>query len=90
MHITAFMCLDVSRSVGEGFFCFRGRDWEQGRIQRFSKEGVTYVGHHGWLTKKILGFRWSKKAKTMLETKVFGETFLSVFSNFLHLMKAFR
>ena len=24
-------------------------------------------------------FRWSKKAKIMLETKAFGETFLSVF-----------
>ena len=46
------------------------------------KRGVHYVGHHGW--PKILGFRWSKKAKITLETKVFGETFLSVFSNFLH------
>ena len=41
-----------------------------------------YVGHHGWPTKKILGFRWSKKAKITLETKSFGEIFLSVFSNF--------
>ena len=48
------------------------------------KRGVLYVGHHGWPTKKILGFKWSKKAKIMLETKAFGETFLSVFSNFLH------
>ena len=48
------------------------------------KRGALYVGHHGWSTKKILGFRWSKKAKITLETKVFGETFLSVFSNFLH------
>ena len=32
----------------------------------------------------FLGFRWSKKAKTTLETKAFGETFLSLFSNFLH------
>ena len=37
----------------------------------------------GWPTKKILGFRWSEKAKIMLETKAFGETFLSVFSIFL-------
>ena len=48
------------------------------------KRGALYVGHHGWPTKKILGFRWSKKAKITLETKAFGETFLSVFSNFLH------
>ena len=58
--------------------------WVQGWIQRFWKRGTLYVGHHGWLTKKILSFRWSKKAKRTLETKVFGETFLSVFSNFLH------
>ena len=45
--------------------------------------GALYVSHHGWPTKKISGFRWSKKAKIMLETKAFGETFLSVFSNFL-------
>ena len=44
------------------------------------------VGHsiHGWPTKKILGFGWSKKTKITLETKVFGKTYLSVFSNFLH------
>ena len=38
----------------------------------------------GCPTKKNLGFRWSKKAKITLETKAFGETFLSVFSDFLH------
>ena len=46
--------------------------------------GRLYIGHHGWLTKKILGFRWSKKAKITFETNIFGETFLSVVSNFLH------
>ena len=45
---------------------------------------VLYVGHHGWSTKKILGFRRSKKAKITFETKAFGEKFISVFSNFLH------
>ena len=44
-----------------------------------------HVSHHNWWpSKKILGFRWSKKAKIALETEAFGETFLSVFSNFLH------
>ena len=43
-----------------------------------------YVGHHGWPTKKILGLKWSKNAKLKLETKAFGETFISVFSDFLH------
>ena len=52
----------------------------QGGIQRFLKEGVLYVGHHSLPVKKILGFRWSKKAEIMLET---GKLFLSVFSNFL-------
>ena len=58
--------------------------WVQERIERFWKRGTLYVGHHVWPTKKILDFRWSKKAKVTLETKVFGETFLLVFSNFLH------
>ena len=69
----------------------------QGRIQRFWKRGAlyVYVVHHGWPMKKILGLRWSKKAKIMLETKAFGKTSLSVFSNFLHflyinIMKACR
>ena len=35
------------------------------------------------MSKKMLGFRWSKKAKITLNTKTFAETFLSVFSNFL-------
>ena len=48
------------------------RDFEKGG-------GVLYVGHHSWPAKKMLSFRWSKKAKITLETKVFGETFLSVF-----------
>ena len=52
-----------------------------------------YVGHRGWPMKKILGFRWSKNAKIMLETRAFGETFLfSIFkfSPFLYIMKACR
>ena len=58
--------------------------YSQGRIQRFWKRGVLYVSHHCWPTKKILGFRWSKKVEITLENNVFDETFLSVFSNFLH------
>ena len=53
----------------------RSRDFEKGRRS---------ISATGWPTKKILGFRWSKKAKITLETNVFGEVFLSVFSNFLH------
>ena len=48
------------------------------------ERGGRCVGHHGWLMKKILSFRWSKKAKITLGTKAFGKTFLSVLSNFLH------
>ena len=54
---------------------------KQGRIQRFWKGGALYVGQHGWPGRKMLGFRWPKKAKITLE---FGKIFLSVFSNFLH------
>ena len=57
----------------------------RGRSRYFEKGGGSlYVGHHGWPTKKLLGFRWSKKVKITLETKAFGETLLSVFSIFLH------
>ena len=56
----------------------------RGGSRDFKRGGSLYVGHHGWPTKKILGFQWSKKAKRTLETKVFGETFPSVFSSFLH------
>ena len=50
-----------------------------------------YVGHHGWPTKKILGFRWSKKAKITLETISFWQNIsISIFkfSPFLYTMKA--
>ena len=63
----------------------------QERIQRFWKGVALYVVHHGWPTKKILGFRWSKKAKTTLETISFWQN-ISVsifkFSPFLYAMKA--
>ena len=55
-----------------------------GADPKILKKGMLYDGHHGWLTKKILGFRCPKRAKTTLETKAFGKTFVSVFSNFLH------
>ena len=45
----------------------------QGRILRFWKGVVLYVGHYDWSTKKILGFSWSKKAKIMLETISFWQ-----------------
>ena len=50
--------------------------------------GALYVGHHGWRIKKILGFRWSKKAKIALETINFWQN-ISIstfkFSLFLHI-----
>ena len=44
--------------------------WLRGRSRDFEKEGALYVGHHGWPIKKILGFRWSKKAKITLNNKL--------------------
>ena len=39
------------------------------RIQRFRKGAVLCVEHHGWpISRKTLGFRWSKKAKITLKT----------------------
>ena len=63
----------------------------QGRIHRFWKRVALYVYHHGWPTKNILGFRWSKKAKTTLETISFWQNIsISIFkfSPFLYTMKA--
>ena len=52
----------------------------QGRIRKFSKWGALYVGHHDWPAKKILGFRWSKKAKITLKTTSFWQNiFISIF-----------
>ena len=42
--------------------------------------GGLYVGYHGWSTNKMLGFRWSKKAKHFFS--------IFKFSPFLHLIKA--
>ena len=57
------------------------------------KRGALYVSHHGWPTKKVLGFRWPKKAKITLETISFWQNiYISIlkFSPFLYSMKAFR
>ena len=59
---------------------FYGEYVFQGQIHRFCKEGELYVGHNIWPTKKILSFRWSKKAKITLETI---NSWRSI-SNFLH------
>ena len=65
-------------SVGE--VVANWRNYKQGWIQRFWKEVVLYVGHHGWPTKKILGFRWSKKTKITLETISFCQNIsISIF-----------
>ena len=69
------------------------QDGIQGRIQRFWKEEALYVGHHGWPTKKILDFRWSKKAKITLEAISFWRNIsISIFkfSRFLYTMKAYQ
>ena len=53
---------------------------KQGRIQRFLKGGALYVGHCGWPAKKILSFRWSKKAEVTLETISFWQNIsISIF-----------
>ena len=63
----------------------------QGRIQTFGKGVALSVGNHGWPTKKTLGFRWSKKAKIMVETISFWQNIsISIFNffSFLYAMKA--
>ena len=42
--------------------------------------GAICVGHHGWPVKKVLGFRWSKKAEITLETVSFWQNiYISIF-----------
>ena len=42
--------------------------------------GLLYVSHHGWLPKKNLYFRWSKKAQITLETTSFWQNiYVSIF-----------
>ena len=54
----------------------------RGVSRDFEKRVALYDGEHGWLTKNVLGFRWSKKAKITLETIPLWKIFLSAFSNF--------
>ena len=72
------------------FFSKKFREY-QGQIQRFWTGVVPYVGHHGWSTKKILGFRCSKRAKITSETINFGQNIsISIFkfSPSLYTMKS--
>ena len=84
MIVICFDLCKLATMIPEGWYP------PQGWIHRLWKVGALYVGHHDWPTKKILGFRWSKKAKITLETNVFGETFPSVFSNFLLFNESLR
>ena len=81
-----FMNFDIFILLFEKSRADRPVHLKQGRIQRFRKGLALCVGHHGWLTKKILVFRWSKKAKITLETIGFWQnisisilTFSSIF-----------
>ena len=65
----------------------------RGRSRDFQNDGELYVGHHGWLTKKLLAFRFSKKTKITLEAirfwrnisisifKLLVDGILSIFQN---------
>ena len=55
------------------------------------KKGALYVSHHGCPTNKILGFRWSKKAKITLKPKSFWRSIsasIFEFFAFLHIIQA--
>ena len=77
-------------------FCRAGsRDFEKGEVGWGwgGVGGVLYVGHYGLPTKKILGFRWSEKAKITLETISFWRNIsISIFkfSPFLYTVKAWQ
>ena len=71
-------------------------EWQSNSIDvrggsRDFEKGWLYVGHDAWPTKKILAFRWFKKAKITLETIIFW-LIISInifkFSPLLYTMKA--
>ena len=75
LHLHVILVFFVNGNIFsfEISYVFRGgsRDLEKGAL---------YVGHHGWLAKKILGFRWSKKADITLETISFWQNIsISIF-----------
>ena len=45
----------------------KDREYSSGADPEILKKGALYVDHHGWPAKKILDFRWSKKAEVTLE-----------------------
>ena len=55
---------------------------KQGRIQRFWKGVALYIDNHGWPSKKILGFRWSKKAKNNVRNCTFLAKYFQHFQIF--------
>ena len=62
-----------------------------GADPKILKMEVLYDGHHGWPTMKILGFRWSDKAK--METASFWRnisTTIFKLPQFLYTLKACR
>ena len=70
---------------------FSYRPSASGRGSRVSEKWVYSASHHGWSIKKVLGFRWSKKAKTTLQLLKFSQNIsISIFkfSPFLHIIKA--
>ena len=76
------------KKSGNKFISYPGADSEI--LKGGRRWGALYVGHHGWPTKKILGFRWFKKAKITLETIVFWRNIYNSifkFSPFLYAMK---
>ena len=54
----------------------------QGRIQRFWKRRMLYVGHNGWATRKILDFRCSKGQINGRNYKFLAKYFFQYFQIF--------
>ena len=67
--------------------CVNNEYPEAGADPEILKKGALKVGHHGWPTKKILGFRWSKKAKINWQ---YISISIFKFSPFLCTIEAYR
>ena len=77
-----FACMTQANSDIRSVFDYQKARGGSRDFENKGGEEVLYVGHHGWPTKKILGFRQSKKAKITLETISFQQNISISFFQF--------
>ena len=87
-----FLTVACNEEIYGSFSVFHHEWWTGADLEVFQRGEAFCVDHHGWPAKKILGFRWSKKAEVTLETISFWQNIsISIFkfSSFL-LIKSYQ